>query len=81
MPDVLCAQRYMQLHDEVELSALGMGKSLAPRSSRFIGLGIFLVKLIIPTKLYLYVLDDLGETCVVLACDANDLRLHLMLNA
>lgn len=26
--DVVLVQRYMQLHDEVELSALGMGKSL-----------------------------------------------------
>jgi hypothetical protein len=33
--DVL-VQRYMQLHNEVELSALGMGKSCPPESFLFI---------------------------------------------
>lgn len=28
--DVVLVQRYMQLHNEVELSALGMGKSVIP---------------------------------------------------
>jgi hypothetical protein len=27
--DAVCVQRYLQLHEEVELSALGMGKFLA----------------------------------------------------
>jgi len=38
---VALVQRYMQLHNEVELSALGMGNSSPPQSFSFYLLNIF----------------------------------------